>query len=426
MKPFRISQKGPGGLPHEGHAWIGVCILIACFAFTGAVSGATNLITGPTVISVPGTYILANDITDSTAPICIQITAPNVVLDGKGFSIDGTDGASSIGIKVYNSAMTLFNVIVKNVNISDWGTGILLQNVKNSQVQSVTAMSNTGNGIALQGASRNVVTSSTASSNGGVGIILYSYSDSNTVTGNTAQGNGDDGIRIRFSSNNDILKNKVANNKKNGINLNEASNYNTLTENTLTGNKGDAITVYKSDSNVISKNTITNNDVVGIRVYDESDNNEISKNTIINTSQYDGISIYTASDDNMVFSNTVDKSAKRGIWLQSANRNTFYNNVVKDSGDEGVYLSNTSSDVFVNNYFYNNKNIVLASGVGTNTWNLSRSSQRSITGMGNSGGNYWGQPDGNGFSQVTPATRGICDQPYVIASTTNVDKLPLA
>ena len=134
MKPFRISQKGPGGWPHKGHVWMGVCILLACFAFAGVVSGAANLITGPSVISVPGTYILANDITNSNAPICIQITAPNVVLDGKGYSIDGIDGSNSIGIKVYNSAMTLFNVIIKNLDISDWGTGVLLQNVKNSQL----------------------------------------------------------------------------------------------------------------------------------------------------------------------------------------------------------------------------------------------------------------------------------------------------
>jgi parallel beta-helix repeat protein len=425
MKSFKISQKRPGRRPHEGHVWMGVCIIFACFAFAGVVSGAANLITGPAVISVPGTYILANDITNSNAPICIQITASNVVLDGKGYSIDGIDGANSIGIKVYNSAMTLFNVIIKNLDISDWGTGILLQNVKNSQVQSVTATSNTGNGIALQGASRNVVNSCTASSNGGVGIILYSYSDSNTVTGNTAQGNDLDGIRIRLSSNNDILKNKVANNKKNGINLNEAAHFNTITENTITGNKGDAVTVYKSNGNIISKNTIDNNDVVGIRVYEESDNNEISRNTITNTNNYDGISIYTASDDNMIFSNTIENSAKRGIWLQNANRNSFYNNVVKDNIDEGLYLTNTSSNVFVNNYFYNNKNIVVAAGVGANTWNLSRSSQRSITGLGGSGGNYWGQPDGKGFSQVTPATRGICDQPYVITNN-NIDKLPLS
>lgn len=401
-----------------------VWIVVACFAFAGVVSGASTAITGPTVISVPGNYVLANSIANSTEKICILITVPNVVLDGRGNSIDGVDDADSIGIKAYNSAMTLFNVIITNVKLSDWGTGVHLQNVKNSQIKSVTAANNTGNGIALQGSMRNTIESCTASSNGATGIILYATSDSNTVRDNSANGNGYDGIRIRFSSNNDVLNNDVLVNKENGIHLYEAGNYNTITDNTLTGNKLDGIRAYKSDGNRISGNTITDTGVVGIRLYEDSDNNEVSDNTITG-SGYHGILVYNTADDNTVFGNTVEQNDMAGIFLQNTNRNTIYDNIVRDNIGEGMYLTSTSSNVITNNFFFNEKNAVLSSSVGANTWNLPRSSQGS-TGRSreDTGGNAWGQPNGQGFSQITPATNGICDEPYVLANN-NVDNLPL-
>ncbi len=89
-----------------------------------------------------------------------------------------------------------------------------------------------------------------------------------------------------------------------------------------------------------------------------------------------------------------------------------------------MYLTTTSANVFVNNYFNNDTNVVFGASVGANTWNLTQSNQRSITGGRSSGGNYRGQPDGKGFSQVTPGTRGICDQQAVLA-TGNVERLPL-
>ena len=63
-----------------------------------------------------------------------------MVLIGRAVSVSGS----------YNAGMTLFNVVVKNVVTSDWGTGVFMQDVKNSQLEKVTVSSNTGNGISLQ------------------------------------------------------------------------------------------------------------------------------------------------------------------------------------------------------------------------------------------------------------------------------------
>jgi parallel beta-helix repeat protein len=414
------SVKEPWIGHHQGYVWIAVLFVLASLATMGVVSAATP-ITGPVVITVPGDYYLANSIVNSGSGICIDITVPNVVLDGKGQTIDGVDTASSIGIRVWNAGMTLFNVIVKNVVTSDWGTGIYISDVKNSQLEKVTASSNAGNGISLNTALRNTIKTCTADSNGAVGIILYGKSDSNTLTGNTATGNLLDGFRIN-TNNNNILNNKALKNKANGIWV--WGDYNTLTGNTVTGNTGEGIYLYGSNGNLVTKNIVKLNSQ-GIRVSDDSYNNEVTGNTVQNNT-YNGVLLINTANNNMVFSNTFDMNSDSGIRIVRSGENTVSGNFVRNNLKEGIYLwdTGTVSNVIVNNYFYNTKNSGVYTPVGANKWNLTQSAQRSITGGANSGGNSWGQPNGLGFSQVTPATNGICNQPYTLAAN-NVDKLPL-
>lgn len=414
------SDKGPREGIHQGCIWMAVLIVLASLALTGAVSAATP-ITGPVTITVPGDYYLANNIIDSAVGIIIAV--PNVVLDGKGKTLDGVDGASSVGIRIYNAGMTLYNVVVKNVVVTDWGNGVFLTDVKNSQLEKVTATSNTGSGILAQNSIRNTIKTCTLTDNGIAGILLYENSDSNTLTGNTATANGLEGMRIRYSSNNEILNNKVLNNNNAGINL-EGGSFNTVTGNTITGNKGDGIRVYESSGNVITKNTLKFN-INGIGMSTESYNNEVSQNTVMNSSA-NGIIMINTANNNMVVGNTFDKNSHSGIRIVRSGENTVTGNYARNNLQEGLYMwdTGTVSNVVVNNYFYNEKNAGVYTPIGSNRFNLPQSAQKSITGYPNSGGNSWGQPNGQGFSQITPATNGICDKPYTLA-TNNVDNLPL-
>ena len=421
-----ISSKGSGKEPWKGHprgyVWIAVLIILASLATTGAVSAATP-ITGPITITVPGEYYLANNIINSTAGIIIAV--PNVVLDGKGKIIDGVDKSGTYGIRVFNSAMTLFNVVIKNVVITDWNDGIWMSDTKNSQINKVTSGSNLFSGIALQNSMRNTISNCVLNDNVAVGIVLYEKSNSNTLTGNTASGNGMDGIRIRYSNNNDIVNNKLLNNKGPGINFDEAGNYNTVTGNTITGNKGDAIILSGSSDNIITKNTVKLNGGNGIKVIGESFNNEITGNTVMNNTN-NGVLLINTANYNMVVGNTFDKNSDSGIRIVRSGSNTVSGNYVRNNLKEGLYMwdTGTVSNVIVNNYFYNNNNAGIYTPIGSNKFNLPQSAQKSITGFPNSGGNSWGQPNGQGFSQITPATNGICDKPYTLA-TNNVDNLPL-
>jgi len=421
MVSLSDSGKKPLKTRNRGYVWIVVMVVLASLATVGVVSAASIAITGPTTISVPGNYYLANDIVNSDVPIGISITAPNVVLDGKGKKIDGIDSSGTMGIRIYNAGMTLFNVIIKNVIITDWGTGIRTSDVKNSQIDSVTIKSGVNNGISLWGSARNTVKNCIVDQNGWSGIYLWATSNSNTLTGNTVTGNGVNGIAIQSSNNNEILNNKVQNNLGAGIYLYETSNFNTITGNTITGSTGDGINIKTSNDNFAYKNTLKNNGG-GISVHVDANNNEISQNTVTNAT-LNGVYVGDNSNNNVFIGNTLEKNGV-GIKIYNNNRNTVINNLVKDNVNQGIWLRDSGTNVIVNNYFYNNQNSYLASGLASNTWNLTRSDQKSITGGANSGGNSWGQPNGLGFSQVTPATNGICNQPYTLA-TNNVDKLPL-
>jgi parallel beta-helix repeat protein len=404
-------------------------------------------ITGPTVISEPGSYYLANDIKDSNQPVAILIECSNVVLNGMGKTIDGIDKAESYGIKIYNAAMTLVNVVITNVVLSDWDSGMFINDVMNSKFEKITSVNNVNHGILVAHSMYNTFSKITTTNNGGVGVLLYFQSNHNTLTDITSQRNGLDGIRFRFSNGNILQKSKILDNKAYGINFDEEANHNTIVKNTVNGNANDGIRVYKSSYNIIKENTLTGNlddgiyletssynDIsgnkvknsggIGINIYKESTNNKISNNVIQN-STWQGIALDDKSNDNLVDGNTIDKNTRYGIFL-AANQNIITNNLVRENGRGGMYVTNNANNnVIFNNYFYNVNNTRFYS-TSVNTWNLPRGEVKSITGGKFSGGNSWGQPDGQGFSQITPDSNkdGICDSPYTLAAN-NIDKLPL-
>ena len=81
-------------------------LLLCCVAVSATATNVTY--TGEKItITQPGTYILTNDITNSSKLICIEIQASNVVFDGAGHVIDGTDAENSAGIYVHGPSMAV-------------------------------------------------------------------------------------------------------------------------------------------------------------------------------------------------------------------------------------------------------------------------------------------------------------------------------
>jgi parallel beta-helix repeat protein len=93
----------------------------------------------------------------------------------------------------------------------------------------------------------------------------------------------------------------------------------------------------------------------------------------------------------------------------------------------GIYLYNSSMNLIYDNLFNSTSDNVYFGTSGANYWNTTLTSGTNIVGGPYIGGNYWGKPDGTGFSDTCSDSDndGICDSSYTLA-TDNIDYLPLA
>lgn len=112
-----------------------------------------------------------------------------------------------------------------------------------------------------------------------------------------------------------------------------------------------------------------------------------------------------------------------GIYLRdSSNNNVTGNNASNNSN--GINIYNSSNNFIYNNYFNNTNNVLIDTSV--NYWNTTRRSGKNIINGSYTGGNFWADPGGTGWSQTCLVSNiyGMCDSPYVI-NPGNKDFLPL-
>jgi len=149
------------------------------------------------------TYTFTDNIYDE-----IVVERDNIVVDGAGYTLQGTGASGSYGI--YLSGRS--NVTIKNIEIKGFEYG----------------------------------------------INLWWYSSNNTVSGNNITANILGGIYLGFSSNNTISGNNVTNNPFIGIWIDWSSNNNTVSGNAITNN-GYGIYIYESSNNSVYHDSFINN-----------------------------------------------------------------------------------------------------------------------------------------------------------------------
>ncbi|MEM7814673.1 MAG: hypothetical protein QXK48_03850, partial [Candidatus Aenigmatarchaeota archaeon] len=71
-------------------------------------------------------YYLTQDVIDSSATVCIDITANNITLDCQGHTIDGKDTSNTYGIRISRSSTQATNITIRNCIVTDWSSGIYL------------------------------------------------------------------------------------------------------------------------------------------------------------------------------------------------------------------------------------------------------------------------------------------------------------
>ncbi len=280
-------------------------LCIALLALAAAVSAVP--VTGPIVITAPGTYELGADIRDAGENAAIEIRASNVVLEGGGHAIIGDSARELPGILVQGgTGAPADRVELRNLSLRGWQYGVHAIDVSGLVLDRVTARENGDHGLYLFSVTNSTVRNCTSVANHGSGVVLSDVSQDNVVDSTVASENDHNGLMLIASTRNRLLGN------------------------TVRGNGAYGIDGYLARDNVIADNLFINANNTHIEEFDR------------------------------------------------------------------------------------------------NTWSLTASGGPNIAGGPRRGGNLWGQPDGKGFSEVTPDANGdgFCDTPYTIG-TGNVDELPL-
>lgn len=208
--------------------------------------------TGVWNINAPGSWAATGDINGVAGQNGIEITASNVVIDLKGYTVTGVAGALD-GIAVIGN---LFNITIVNGTIRNWpGHGIGLNSASpgpNTAV-GVTLRDLTISGNTLNGAwiKQGRIVNCVARANGSNG---FEVAQTSSLSGVEAESNGLQGISLGYGCS--IDNSSAGNNVKNGIL--GLGHGNTITECACTNNTLNGINCLNVGSTVVACNARSN------------------------------------------------------------------------------------------------------------------------------------------------------------------------
>lgn len=243
-----------------------------------------------------------------------------------------------------------------------------------------------------------------------------------TIRNLNIEGFGDGIFFATYSNNNLIENNNISNNSEGVLNYYGAS-MNKYINNKIINN-GHGVLISYSSGNNFSNNNISNN---GGGIHWMDGPNTLIGNIISSNGGYgvfvDYITAYRSGgiiEDNIIINNRIGISLgdfwEGGVIVSS---NFISNN------SQGIVISGGHHKTF-NNFFNNTDNVVKGNPYWGSIWNTTLTKEENIVGGPYLGGNFWAQPDGDGYSQkCTPDSHWICTLPYIIDEN-DIDYLPLA
>ena len=327
--------------------------------------------------------------------------------------------------------------------------------------------------------SEDIIVQNFTFSHQGAGIVVDQSSHIVINRSNVFDSN-DVGIQIRRGSENCIIDNNRIKSEFSGIQINTFGAgckdiY--VSRNTIQANNWDEISpsshgifALEGENLTFQENTLTNSGQFGINIWQ-------CVNVTIESNQF---ADHMSPDPNLgygiVIGNTIRADIihniltnnRMGIWYHDSTFNYIWNNSINNGKGEGevgiglvegsgitedfnspfgpphsvtrntvtgyktgVSLENVVDIMIFDNYFYNPVNYQIGTGTSGIIWNISKTyggPDMNIIGGEYWGGNFWGQPDGNGWSQITSDTDmdGICDNPYELGTGGYTDFFPLS
>jgi len=360
-----------------------------------------------TILNAPGAvYTLTQDIINSTASNCMDITSNNITLDCQGHTIDGNDVAD-FGVSILRNSSEITNVTVKNCKVTDWDSAAVQSEGSN-------------NGI-----SQNNFINLTISSNPFYGLRVWD-SHSNIFENITI-----DGSKVSMF----MIANYKSNCDNRLINVYGAENklvlyYNETINIQDYNNNFSDIVLCGADNSTLSNIISSGNRTKGI-IITATNNVSLSNITVENITS---IRFYQSNNISLISSDI--SSSENGIVSTFSNDNDIMGNVFQDN-DQGISFGVFSQDWAISNNLLNNTLNIEFGASTTNNWNTSNQSVVNIIGGSYLGGNYWAYPNGTGYSQVCDDINsdGFCDDPYDVENnvpctsgvncSNNTDYLPL-
>lgn len=205
---------------------------------------------------------------NTTVSETIQIDSDQVILDGAGHALQGSNVGS--GVLLNNRT----GITLLNLTVSNFFDGIQLINSNNNTLVDNTVLNNVHAGILLRTSSFNTLVDNKAKWTDNSGIWLWNQSNSNTITGNTTFGNTGYGIFIDRLCNSNLLTKNITSQDSIGIRLAWSSNLNTITNNTMSDHTTWGMDLWKGNSfnNIYNNNFINNGYTPQIQVIGGSGN----------------------------------------------------------------------------------------------------------------------------------------------------------
>ena len=304
---------------------------------------------------------IVGDVPEGSSAIVVERNS--IVIDGAGYTIEGTKADFSKGISLSN----VNNVTIKNTNIKsfDW-SGIQQLNTLNNTIYRNNITDN-GAGVLLGNSSYNVITGNNMTNNGyGVNMIHYvGVSQSNTISRNNITNNYY-GYFCVSARNNTVSGNTITNNSVVGVDLTGSCD-NTFYGNNIMNNEV-GVQFWSSCNNSISANNLMNNNDCAISFDSSSDNNTICRNNITNNNH--GIYVMYSSN-NSIFNNNLLSNTYQTYTHMSVN--------VWDSGLEGNYWSDYAGvDLYSGPY----QNETGSDGIGDTSYEIDVENQDNYPLMG--------------------------------------------
>lgn len=382
------------------------------------------------------TCVLNQDINET-----IQIDSDNIILDGGGHTINGSNSGS--GIYAYYRR----NVIIRNITVSGFYYGIRLDSSNYNKIDSVTTKNNR-NGIYLSSSNYNTVSNNEITTSISYGLGIISSKNNNTSNNTIGPGNAYGISQENTGNYNTYENNNVFQNSNTGIRT-YWSSYITLRNNTVTSNAYDGIVISAGDRIVLLDNVMSGNGFGGangksnfsISGGDMSTNNIDESNTVESkpiyykkgetNKTYDGSmnigSFYCINCDSITVKDLTLTEHAPKIYFWHTN-NSFVEGISSPDKSTAASLSYSSNNTFSKSTFdyisigyQSNNNTLYNNNFMRNSYsaNVSGSTGNLFNLELPTGGNYW---KANANNCIDDNNDEICDSTYIFNG--GVDNYP--